>query len=68
MLFCHIFIIGGISIGVEADPWLRLRVEVNCYSKMVQYMVTLSNRIIDRGGFTMSGALSTLEIFAESSC
>ena len=31
-------------------------------------MITLTNYVIDRAGFTLSGAPGTLEIFAKSSC
>ena len=44
------------------------KVEVNCYQKMVLWIVTLTNHVIDEAGFTLRGAPDTLEIFAKSSC
>ena len=35
---------------------------------MVQSIVTLTNHVIDRAGFTLRGAFGTLEIFAKASC
>ena len=44
------------------------KVEVDCYLKMVQSMVTLTNHVIVRAEFTLRGSLETLEIFATSFC
>ena len=41
---------------------------MNCYRKMVQKMVMLTNHVIDWAAFTMRGARGNLEIFAKSSC
>ena len=37
--------------------------EVDCYFKMVQKMVTPTNHVIARPGFILRGALGTFEIF-----
>ena len=37
--------------------------EVDCYLKMVQWMVTPTNDVIAQPGFVLRGALGTLEIF-----
>ena len=41
---------------------------VTTYSKMVQKMVTPTDHVITRAGFTLSGDPGTLRIFATSSC
>ena len=38
--------------------------EVDCYLKMVRWMVTLTNHVIARVGFLLRGAPGTLEVFA----
>ena len=43
-------------------------VEVNCYRKKVQEMVTPTNRVFARAEFTLCGAPSTLGIFGTSFC
>ena len=61
----------ALQLGVGRTPelpWLRLRVEGNCYLKMMHLIVTHTNHVIDWPGFTLRGALGTLEIFAKSSC
>ena len=37
-----------------------------CYLKMVQWVGTPTNHVIARAGFTLRGALGTLEIFSTS--
>ena len=42
--------------------------EVDCYSKMLQQMVTHMKNVIARPGFILRGALGTLEIFNNFFC
>ena len=39
---------------------------MDCYLKIVQWLVTPTNHVIALAGFTLCGALGTLKIFATS--